>query len=105
MYQFLKTTLFNSDNLNNIYSKNENFTNKVKKNNVTKEEEIKCNSIHITIEEIDTIINEYDISLLLNNYDLDLNNKIKNFDNNDTIDYNRNLKNFFTDIVNNYILD
>ena len=91
--------------LNNIF--NENKISKIDKINNTKNnvETITFNKTSLIINTLDNIINQYDIISLVKNYKLDLDKKMNNFDNNNNNDHNRELKNFFTDIVTNYILD
>lgn len=92
--------------LNNIFS--ENKINKFKNNTKNNVETVTFNKTNNTSSKINTlnnIINQYDIISLVKNYTLDLDKKMKKFENNNNNDHNRELKNFFTDIVTNYILD
>lgn len=65
---------------------------------------LKCNNNINNIDLLNNIINKYNINSIINNYNIKL-DTTKNIFNNTYSEQNRELKNFFTDVVTEYILD
>lgn len=67
------------------------------------------NKTNITLSDniilLDNILSKYNINDIINNINLKYENNEDIFDNNDNNDQNKELKNFFTDVVTNHILD